>query len=282
MKKFKIKSYLLALLPFLILVLMFELLPLVNVIIKSFSADGGKGFTLDNYVEIAKKPLYMQAVINSIIISLISSIVGIIVAFAGAKSAQNSKGAAKKIFMSILNMTSNFAGVPLAFAFIILLGKTGVLVIIANTLGIKSIAGFDLYSNNGLLLTYIYFQIPLATLLLIPALESIKDEWKEVAKILNANHLQFWVYVEIPILLPNILSTFCVLFSNSLVAYATAYALLSQNASLIPIRISEAFVGDITQKVGLGSALSVILLILMTLAFVLNSLITKKLRKEGK
>ena len=280
MKKYKIGPYLLALLPFVILVVMFELLPLANVIIKSFSKEGGIGFTLDNYIQIINKPLYQQAVVTSIVISIISSIVGIIVAFIGAKAAQNRDGVVKKIFMSILNMTSNFAGVPLAFAFIILLGKTGVLVMIANAMGIKAIAAFDLYSSKGLLLTYIYFQIPLATLLLIPAFESIREEWKEAAKILTASSFHFWRYIEMPILLPSLLSTFCILFSNSLVAYATAYALLSGNASLIPIRASELFVGDLTQRAELGSALSVVLLMLMTIAFVINNIVTKRLRKE--
>lgn len=280
LKKFKFKPYLLALLPFLIMVVMFEMLPLIGVIIKSFRLEGGDSFTLNNYIEILNTEYYRQAIFNSVVISVVSAIVGIIVAFIGGKAAQNTNGKFKKAFMSILNMTSNFAGVPLAFAFIILLGKTGVLVILAKTIGLNSVASFDLYSTNGLLLIYIYFQIPLATLLLIPAFESIREEWKEAAKILRADGFQFWRYIGIPMLLPSILSTFSVLFANALVAYATAYALLSGNASLLPIRISELFVGDISQRVELGSALSVVLLILMTLAFFINNKITKRLRRE--
>lgn len=280
LNKSKFKSNLLILLPFIILVLLFELLPMLSILIKSFIKEGGEGFTLENYISIFTKPFYQQAIVTSMAISIVSSIVGIIIAFIGAKSANSVDSKHKNMFMSILNMTSNFSGVPLAFAFIILLGKTGVLVILGQKMGIEALANFDVYSNNGLLLAYIYFQIPLATLLLIPAFSSLRHEYEEAAKILRANKFQYWYYVGIPILLPSILSTFSVLFANSLVAYATAYGLLAGNASLIPIRLTELFVGDLIQRPELGSALSVILLILMGLSFTINNKITKNLRKD--
>ncbi|MDO5793680.1 MAG: ABC transporter permease subunit [Turicibacter sp.] len=280
MNKIKFKPYLLALAPFLLLILLFELLPLCSIIFKSFMEEGSGGFTFDNYINVFSKPIYRQAIINSITISIISAAVGIVVAFIGAKAAHNTESLMKRVFMSILNMTSNFAGVPLAFSFIILLGKTGVLVILAKALGIENMANFDIYSNNGLILIYIYFQIPLATLLLIPAFNALREEYREAAKILRANSIQYWIHVGLPILMPSLLSTFSVLFANSLVAYGTAYALLSGNASLLPIRISEMFVGDLTQRVELGSALSVVLLLLMALAFGVNNMITRKLRKD--
>lgn len=280
MNKIKFKPYLLALAPFLLLILLFELLPLCSIIFKSFMEEGSGGFTFDNYINVFSKPIYRQAIINSITISIISAAVGIVVAFIGAKAVHNTESLMKRVFMSILNMTSNFAGVPLAFSFIILLGKTGVLVILAKALGIESMATFDIYSNNGLILIYIYFQIPLATLLLIPAFNALREEYREAAKILRANSFQYWIHVGLPILMPSLLSTFSVLFANSLVAYGTAYALLSGNASLLPIRISEMFVGDLTQRVELGSALSVVLLLLMALAFGANNMVTRKLRKD--
>ena len=280
MNKIKFKPYLLALAPFLLLILLFELLPLCSIIFKSFMKEGSGGFTFYNYINVFSKPIYRQAIINSITISIISAAVGIVVAFIGAKAVHNTESLMKRIFMSILNMTSNFAGVPLAFSFIILLGKTGVLVSLAKALGIESMANFDIYSNNGLILIYIYFQIPLATLLLIPAFNALREEYREAAKILRANSFQYWIHVGLPILMPSLLSTFSVLFANSLVAYGTAYALLSGNASLLPIRISEMFVGDLTQRVELGSALSVVLLLLMALAFGANNMVTRKLRKD--
>ena len=52
MKKIKNKVYLLALLPFFIMVLLFEILPLINIVIESFSKTGGGGFTLEHFTRI--------------------------------------------------------------------------------------------------------------------------------------------------------------------------------------------------------------------------------------
>ena len=164
------KTYLFALIPFLVLCVLFELIPILYTIIRSFVPEGETfGFTFANYINIFTKPLYQKAIVNSLIISILSSIIGLIVAFIGAKAVHESKGKLNNIFMSILNMVSNFSGVPLAFAYIIMFGNVGVMTMIGSNYGIEFLANFPLYSIFGLLLIYVYFQIPLSTLLLIPA-----------------------------------------------------------------------------------------------------------------
>ncbi|HIT64010.1 MAG TPA: ABC transporter permease subunit [Candidatus Ventrimonas merdavium] len=271
------KTYLAALLPFLVLVCMFELLPVAITILRSFLKEGG-GFqiTLENYVNIFAKPLYRSAITNSLIVSIVSSVIGLLVAFLAGKAAYEKGGKTKRIFMSILNMVSNFSGVPLAFSFIILFGNAGVVTILGQTLGIQALADFPLYTIWGLLLTYIYFQIPLSTLLMIPAFESIRKEWKEAVAIMGGTNRTFWMKVGIPVLGPSILGTFSTLFANAIAAYATAYALLMNNFSILPIRIAEQFKGDIVQRPEFGSALSVILMLLMVLSIAITQNLTKK------
>lgn len=221
------KTYLFALIPFLVLCVLFELIPILYTIIRSFVPEGETfGFTFANYINIFTKPLYQKAIVNSLIISILSSIIGLIVAFIGAKAVHESKGKLNNIFMSILNMVSNFSGVPLAFAYIIMFGNVGVMTMIGSNYGIEFLANFPLYSIFGLLLIYVYFQIPLSTLLLIPAFDAIRKEWKESNALLGGTNFTFWTKIGVPILMPSILSTFSVLFANALAAYASAYALL--------------------------------------------------------
>lgn len=274
----KKKIYLAALLPFLILAGMFEILPVFTIILKSFLSESGEfGFTLQNYGNIFSKPLYLTAIRNSLMISVISAVIGLLAAFLGGRAACEKGGRAKRIFMSILNMVSNFSGVPLAFSFIILLGNSGVITILGRNMGISAIADFPLYTVWGLMLTYIYFQIPLATLLLIPSFDSIRKEWKEAVSLMGGNSGVFWRKVGIPVLMPSILGTFSTLFANAISAYATAYALLMNNFSILPIRISEQFTGDVVQRPQFGSALAVVLMLLMTLSiFITQSLTHKK------
>ncbi|PKM49905.1 MAG: ABC transporter permease [Firmicutes bacterium HGW-Firmicutes-7] len=281
MKNKKSKSYLLALLPFVIVIFFFEIIPLMMIVIRSFMPLGEIGFTVEHYFSIFSKRLYQQAVINSLIVALVSAFVGIFIAFFGAKAANSTSSRAKTFFMSVLNMTSNFAGIPLAFAYIIMFGNVGVFVMIGKQMGFTSLANLDLYTVWGLTLTYIYFQIPLATLLLIPAFEGIRKEWGEAVSLLGGNRIQFWIRVGIPVLLPSLFGTLSVLFANAIAAYATAYALLQNNFSLIPIRISEQFVGDVVQRREFGSALAVVLMLLMVLAVTMNNRMLKWAKGEG-
>ncbi|MGN0421657.1 MAG: ABC transporter permease [Lachnospiraceae bacterium] len=277
MKKKQRKSFLIALLPFIILVSMFEIIPVLGIVIRSFTPDDGTiGVTLNNYIRVFSKPLYQSAIINSLVIAVFSSMIGLVVAFFGAKAAYEKGGTAKKIFMSILNMVSNFSGVPLAFAYIIMLGNTGVLTLIGQKYGIGFLAEFPLYSVVGLMITYIYFQIPLSVLLLLPAFESIKKEWKEAVSLLGGSSGIFWRKVGIPVLMPSILGTFSTMFANAIAAYATAYALVMNNISILPIRISEQFVGDVVQNPHLGGALAVVLMLLMVISILTNEMILKK------
>ena len=271
------KTYLLALIPFLVLCVLFELIPIIYTIIRSFVPEGEDfGFTLANYINIFTKPLYQKAIVNSLIISILSSIIGLIVAFIGAKAVHESKGKLNNIFMSILNMVSNFSGVPLAFAYIIMFGNVGVMTMIGSNYGIEFLANFPLYSIFGLLLIYVYFQIPLSTLLLIPAFDAIRKEWKESNALLGGTNFTFWTKIGVPILMPSILSTFSVLFANALAAYASAYALLMNNVSLLPIRLSEQFVGDLVQRPEFGSAIAVVLMVFMIAAIMKQNKLTVK------
>ncbi len=273
------KLYLLAMLPFLVVVLLYEIIPLFMMIFNSFMPENAVGFTLEHYRTIFSTLLYQKALVNSIKISLVSSGIGIVIAFFGAQAIHNAGQKLQTFFLTILNMTSNFAGVPLAFAYMIILGNSGVLIQLARQHGM--LGNFDLYTSTGLTMIYVYFQIPLSTLLLVPAFEGIRKEWKESSLLLGAGPAHFWTKVGVPVLLPSILGTISVLFANALAAYATAYALLMNNYALLPISVSGMFTGDMTQRKELGGALSVVMMVLMVIAISINNMIIKKTRKAG-
>lgn len=277
--------YLLALIPFLFLIVMYELMPLIMLVVDSLKSEQSKDilFTLENYQKIFSTLSYRKAIANSLKITSISTAFGIVIAFLGARAAYNSRGKFRNVYLTVLNMTSNFAGVPLAFAYMIILGNAGVVKQIADMYGIGFLQDFDLYSSTGLTMIYVYFQIPLSTLLLIPAFNGIRKEWGEANMLLGGTSARFWQKVGIPVLLPSLFSTLSVLFANALSAYATAYALLMNNFSLLPINISASFVGDIKSKPKLGAALSVVMMVIMSIVILVNNYITRKTTKwEGR
>lgn len=280
MKK-KTYIYLLALVPFLIVAMLYEIVPLITVIVKSFQPDGGTGFTLENYQSVFSKLLYQKAIINSIKISLTSAVAGIIIAFFGARAAHQHQGKLNHVFMTVLNMVSNFAGIPLAFAYMILLGNAGLVVNIGKELGISALSTYNLYTMNGMSLIYIYFQIPLSTLLLIPAFDGVQKQWKEACTLLGGTQGTFWRKVGIPVLMPSILGTFSVLFANALAAYATIYALMMDNIALLPVQIAGCFTGEVKIRAGLGGALSVVMMAIMVIMILITNGLSRRFQKGG-
>ena len=280
MKK-KTYIYLLALVPFLIVAMLYEIVPLITVIVKSFQPDGGTGFTLENYQSVFSKLLYQKAIINSIKISLTSAVAGIIIAFLGARAAHQHQGKLNHVFMTVLNMVSNFAGIPLAFAYMILLGNAGLVVNIGKELGINALSTYNLYTRNGMSLIYIYFQIPLSTLLLIPAFDGVQKQWKEACTLLGGTPGIFWRKVGIPVLMPSILGTFSVLFANALAAYATIYALMMDNIALLPVQIAGCFTGEVKIRAGLGGALSVVMMAIMVIMILITNGLSRRFQKGG-
>ena len=107
-------------------------------------------------------------------------------------------------------------------------------------------------------------------------MDAIRKEWKESNALLGGTNFIFWTKIGIPILMPSILSTFSVLFANALAAYASAYALLMNNVSLLPIRLSEQFVGDLVQRPEFGSAIAVVLIAFMIVAILIQNKLTLK------
>lgn len=272
------KGYL-ALLPFLAVVLTYELAPLAQLAWDSLIGKESGALGLENYIKVFTTPLYQQSILNSVWISLVSAVAGVIVAFLAARFVHEASARVRAAFTMILNMMSNFAGVPLAFAFMILMGNSGVLTMLGTRFDIPFLSTFDLYTGDGLMVLYIYFQIPLATLLLLPAFAGIRREWREAAQILRATSLDYWFRIAIPNLMPSILGTLSVLFSNALAAYATAYAIVLNNYALLPLQITSKFKGDVQIDAATGGALAMVLIALMVACTLINNHFTARASK---
>lgn len=222
----------LCLVPFALFFIVFEIAPLTWVMINSLQSEEF-GWGLANFSKIFSSKFYLQAIQYSLEISFWSSVFGIIIAILGAYSLRRVDSKLRNFVNAFANMTSNFAGVPLAFAFIILLGFNGSFTIMLKQAGI--IQDFNLYSKTGLIILYTYFQIPLGVLLLYPAFDALREDWRESAALLGADGWQYWRHIGLPVLTPALLGTFVILLANALGAYATVYALTTGNFNVLPI-----------------------------------------------
>ena len=265
--------------PFFLLFFFFQLLPLGVVIIESFGQDLGESWGLGNYTAILQSLYFRKSIINSLKISCYSSMIGIMVAMIGAYSLSRVNGPLKELFASFCNMVANFSGVPLAFAFIIMLGFNGSITLLLRPLGIMG--DFNLYSSTGLVIIYSYLQIPLALLLLYPAFDALQDEWSEAATLLGATRRQYWQKVALPVLSPSILGTLIILFANAMGTYATAFALTSGSANIMTIRIGSLIAGDMFLDPWQASALSMFLVGILLLVTVVNEYLIRARKRHS-
>nr|WP_197275575.1 ABC transporter permease subunit [Bacillus sp. FJAT-22090] len=264
--------------PFLVIILLFFIVPLLYMVISSFS--NSDGFTLNQYETVLTNSYILQGFKNSITLSAVSALIALVVTLFAVYAIMRFSEPVREKVLIISNLTSNFSGIPLSFAFIVLLGNSGLFTLLFEKWGIDELSSFSLYSWSGLLLIYVYFQLPLSLMLLYPIYYVIQQQWKDAAALLGASTFQFWSKIGIPIMLPGIVGTFSVLFANAMGAYASAYALTGSNYNLVAIRIGALLSGDIFAQPELASAIAVLLGVTMITAMLLSEWSIKKTRRN--
>ncbi|HLQ11070.1 MAG TPA: ABC transporter permease subunit, partial [Ktedonobacteraceae bacterium] len=184
----------------------------------------------------------------------------------------------RNFLIGFSSIAANFAGVPLAFAFVATLGVTGFITVgFLNLFHIDLYnLGFSLYYFWGLVIVYVYFQLPLMILLTLPALNGLRPEWREAATNLGASNFTYWRRVGLPILMPSLIAATMLLFANSFGAFATAFALAQGNINLVPILINFVVNGNVVVDFGLGNALAVGMIIVLLAAVTLYTLMLRR------
>jgi putative spermidine/putrescine transport system permease protein len=233
------------LLPFLVYLLVFLVVPTITVVVGAFQEDGR--FSLSNIRALFDSTL-LTVLWRSVLLSGVSAVVG---AVFGAFLAylivtRPARSLLRRVVTAAAGVLAQFGGLPLAFAFIATLGFSGIV-----TRAMDSALGLDVYGNGwvyalpGLMLVYTYFQIPLMVIVFLPALEGVRPQWREAAVNLGASTWQYWRQVAFPLLTPGFLGALLLLFANAFAAYATAAILVSQGQPILPLFIRAALTSEV-------------------------------------
>jgi putative spermidine/putrescine transport system permease protein len=244
-------------LPFFVYTIAFLFVPAGAVLLGAFQ-DKHDNPTLSNVRLLFNHP-YIDAFKTSIEISLVTALlgglVGLFIAYAAIR--EGTPAWIRSILTTFSGVAANFGGIPLAFAFIATLGPLGILTVYLRNLGWDpSNHGFSLFTKTGVELTYLYFQFPLMILVIAPAIDGLRKEWREAAANLGAKQWQFWRYVGLPVLMPSILGAIILLFGNAFAAYATAYSLTAGTVNIVPILIGAYYSGNVLDNPHLAQAMA--------------------------
>ena len=255
--------------PFFLFCLIFEIIPILLLVKDSFIAGSG-AFTLENYTALTK-PIYFLSFWNSIRLSFVTALLGTTLGTVFGYSIYKSKTPwVRDLFTAFSNVTTNFAGAPLAFAFIIILGANGLITIVfSRYFNIHLYPDFQIYSYAGLVIAYTYFQLPLMILLIIPSFAGLKQEWREAAVSMGATTWQYWRHIGIPLLAPSFIAGLVLLFSNAYGAYATAYTLVSSKLLLVTTQIAFVVTGEVVHNVPFAKAMAAVSLVIMGISIVI-------------
>jgi putative spermidine/putrescine transport system permease protein len=244
-------------LPFFAYTIAFLFVPAGAVLLGAFQ-DKNDNATIGNVRLLFHHP-YIDAYKTSIEISLVTALVGGLVGFFIAYAAirDGTPGWVRSMLTTFSGVAANFGGIPLAFAFIATAGPLGILTVFLRNHGFDpSNHGFSLFTKTGVELTYLYFQFPLMILVIAPAIDGLRKEWREAAANLGAKQWQFWRYVGLPVLMPSILGAIILLFGNAFAAYATAYSLTSGSVNIVPILIGAYYSGNVLDNPHLAQAMA--------------------------
>jgi putative spermidine/putrescine transport system permease protein len=268
------------LLPFLLFCLLLEVVPVAVLVRDSLREQGFGAFTLANYATIAE-PLYARALLNSVTISLGTAVLGAVVGALAAAAIVQGSERGRRLGLGLVAVTNNFAGIPLSFAFVALLGTNGfITLLLREAFGLRLYPNtFSLYSWAGLSMVYFYFQLPLMILLFTPAIARLKPVWREAAATLGASAWDYWWRVGARVMAPPFVAALALLFANALGAYATAYALVGGNLNILPIQIGYEIEGDLNYDPGKASALSLILAALMAVGIAVAHTLTQRTQR---
>ncbi|MFI0217190.1 ABC transporter permease [Streptomyces lydicus] len=204
-------------------------------------ATGATSYTTANLTA-SLDGAYLTALLGSVKLSAVSAVLAAVLGLPLAQAVVTSRfSALREAVLTASGVLANFGGIPLAFAFVATLGNSGVL---TRHLGLAG-AGWNLYSFWGLVLTYLYFLVPMMVLTITPALDGLRAQWREAAQNNGATTVQFWRYVALPVLTPSLLGGLVLLFGSSFAAYATAAAMVGSSVPLVTLQIADAISGNV-------------------------------------
>lgn len=273
------RTGLLVAIPFFIFVVVFLLYPTAAIVLAAFTPSGDP--SLDGITR-ALSGTYRQGFINSTALALTTALIGGVIGMLLAVVMRSLER--PRWLHSTLDswsaVASQLGGVPLAFAFIAAIGTQGLLTKLFMQVGVNiNDLGVSPTGFWGLVVVYLYFQIPLMFLVSLPAINGLRRTWREAASILGASGARYWLRVGIPILTPAALGGMLLLFVNSFAAYATAYV-LDPGGALVPLQIRFLLQGNvISGEEDLGYAIVTwVIGILMASLFLLTWLQRRTLR----
>jgi putative spermidine/putrescine transport system permease protein len=230
--------------------------------------DSDGRLTLDSWVRVLTRRGDQTAILTSLslaaTVATLSALVGTPIAWLMGRM----RPFARLAWLGALTVAGNFGGIGLGFAYLTTLGTVGMVTLALQSMGLPFEPPRGA-SFTGLVLVYLYTNVPLYVLLVLPGMAAMRDDWWEAAQVASATRRQFWRRVGIPVLLPFLSAGWLLVFTWCIGIYGLAYALAGSGAAsgiqLITLRVGTILQSDVTET-WRANVLAVILMILAVIS----------------
>ncbi|HJA36501.1 MAG TPA: ABC transporter permease [Firmicutes bacterium] len=258
MKRFRWAS-----LPFAVYALIFTIAPLILIIFYSFTDQSGT-LTLDNYRQFFNwdDPVYLQVLWRSIKVAVISTLICLVLGYPMAYILSKMRPGLRDtmVFLFVLPMWMNF--LLRTYAWMTLLERTG---LINTLLGKIGIGPLDLmYTQGAVILGNVYNFLPFMILPIYNVLIKIDKSVIEAAQDLGGNKYVVFRKVIFPLSLSGVVSGISMTFMPAVSTFIISRLLGGGQQALIGDIIENQF--KVVGNWGLGSAMSVVLMVLILAA----------------
>ena len=219
--------------------LLFFVLPLVFVLGEA-NGDGGSAFA-----RVWNDPVFHAGLRGTAMLGLaaplLSLAIGVPVAITLARLAPRIRTS----LLIAISLPLTFSGLIVAYGFILLLGRAGLVTLLLARLGFDpAVIGGFIFSPLGLGLAYSYYLVPRVVLIVLPAIRNFDATQLSAARSLGATPMRVLADIMLPQIAPSIVAAFCLTSAVAIGAYGTALALTGTQVNILPLllysKISES------------------------------------------
>ena len=251
MKKSSRQALMLAL-PSSVALLLFFILPLVYIFVKTISANG-----IDDFREFFTDPFYLNILWTTVRVSLISTAVSLLLGYPTAYYMARTKSKMRKVMMFIILFPFLVSAVVRSYGWMVLLGKQGIVNDLLKSLGIITKPLKILNTQTAVIIGMIHLQIPYMILALVGVLQSIDPNVELAAESLGASPLTTFRKVTLPLSVPGIISGCVLVFTMSMTSYVTPKLLGGSKFRMMATMVVQEI--NVNFDWGAASAISYIL-----------------------
>ncbi len=226
------------LLPGIVLLVLFLIIPLFMSIGNTFVVDGG--FSFSRYLEFFKDEYYREIYARTLKLGVITTFLATVLGFPTAYYISRTNQRVRGLYIMFAVFPLLTSAVVRSFSWMVILGKRGIVNTFLMNIGLIKKPLSLLYNEFSIVMGLLYLFLPLMIMSLVGVMENIDDDLTEAAESLGATKIQAFFKVIFPLSVPGLIVGSILVFTGSITAYTTPQLLGGSKAKVLSTLIYQS------------------------------------------